>query len=421
MIPHPESAAALLENIAPIVAKAQTDWKQTAPGFRSFALFDPKETVQTRIIAGLLDPSGNHGQGEAFLKLFLEAIGEDHDIKRLEFTRIDTEVMTKCIIDDRRRIDLLISLPTGRQIAVESKAHGAKDQPNQIPAYLAYLEKVAPSHVLLYLSRNEKKPDDVEEKKWKEWTEGPIPRVRPRNYDALIGQWLKSCEEFCSRERKAPALLTFLKEFSEFSSSVDERSPLMSKETIKTVADTILMSRERLIGSVMIQNSRETVRKRLANRFLSALKRQLDTMPNEGWQCELMPEDEGYCILAVRFPHWKTFRAVFQIGPVDNRDDDNPIGIGVQGGGLNTPAQEKQCGERIREPLKGALPRGHPTLRWACYQPEFGKDMSDESVACLLYEPPPEELQRLAKLLTSIIQAVRRPVDAFEKGALATG
>jgi hypothetical protein len=49
----------------------------------------------------------------------------------------------------------------------------------------------------------------------------------------------------------------------------------MSKETIKTVADTILMSRERLIGSVMIQNSRETVRKRLANRFLSALKRQL--------------------------------------------------------------------------------------------------------------------------------------------------
>jgi hypothetical protein len=192
-MPHLESATDLLESVTPIVAEAQEKWKRIARGFNSFTLLDPKEIVQTRIIAGLLDPGGNHGQGKEFLKRFLKAIDEDHDVEGLEFTRIDTEVMTRSLEADRRRIDLLITLPTGRQIAVESKARGAGDQRGQIEDYLTHLENVAPQdNLLLYLSRNGEKPANVDHETWDGWTKGAPPKVLACDYDDLMSKWLES-------------------------------------------------------------------------------------------------------------------------------------------------------------------------------------------------------------------------------------
>jgi len=169
----------LLDATSTLASAAQDQWKATATGFRPFALFEPKEVVQTRIIAGLLDPGGSHGQGDNFLQFFLEEIGEGTGLPRaLGSSQITTEALTESIESDRRRIDLLIRLPNGRHIALESKARNAEDQPGQIKSYLDHLEVVAPkNHLLVYLSPREGKPADVDEDTWIHWTKGDLCRT----------------------------------------------------------------------------------------------------------------------------------------------------------------------------------------------------------------------------------------------------
>lgn len=98
-----ESELALLDAVGQLASTARARWKSTASGFRAFTLFDPKEVVQTRIIAALLVPRANHGQGEVFPRLFLEAIGEGNVLPdALASTEITKEVHTKSIDWDRR-------------------------------------------------------------------------------------------------------------------------------------------------------------------------------------------------------------------------------------------------------------------------------------------------------------------------------
>lgn len=47
---------------------------QLAPNFLIFDYFDTNELVLSGILADLLNPLGKHGQGEAFLKHFLNSL-----------------------------------------------------------------------------------------------------------------------------------------------------------------------------------------------------------------------------------------------------------------------------------------------------------------------------------------------------------
>ncbi|MGA1983315.1 MAG: PD-(D/E)XK nuclease family protein [Acidobacteriaceae bacterium] len=426
-MPHLESAKDLLESVTPIVAEAQEKWKRTARGFNSFTLLDPKEIVQTRIIAGLLDPRGNHGQGEEFLKRFLKAIDEDHEIESLEFTRIDMEVMTRSLEADRRRIDLLITLPTGRQIAVESKARGAGDQRGQIEDYLRHLENVAPQdNLLLYLSRKGEKPANVDQETWDGWTKGAPPKVLARDYDDLMSKWLESCEgwlkpceDFCDRE--ATPLLTFLHEFRKFSSFADERSPLMIEETTDKIATLILTNRDHVIGCIAIQNSMAAVWEKLAKRFLDALERQLKNDPrNDGWDIKQPTNEQDldwfYYYLSLESPDVKKLCVMLQILISVKQPWRATIQLGINGDVKDATRQEKLSAQHMLERLKKVLPRGGQRAKdgWPWRQDEF-EHMSCEDFACLLSYPPPEVLQRLADLLIRALQAVQQPVDAFEK------
>lgn len=89
---------------------------------------DHYEVKHSAIIAKILDPNGNHGQKDKFLKIFL------HTIKDL--TGIDT---TSCSVNteyitNEGRIDILIEDKTGKGIIIENKVY-AGDQSKQLKRY----------------------------------------------------------------------------------------------------------------------------------------------------------------------------------------------------------------------------------------------------------------------------------------------
>ena len=96
-----------------------------------------KEVIMCRMLTDLLDPKGAHGQGNAFLKGFLERV------LRLEYT--DEQLASASvhreypIPESERRIDIVIEMKS-RFIPIEVKIH-AKDQKSQCYDYWTFATK----------------------------------------------------------------------------------------------------------------------------------------------------------------------------------------------------------------------------------------------------------------------------------------
>ncbi|MFP3040578.1 PD-(D/E)XK nuclease family protein [Treponema primitia] len=93
------------------------------------------ELKHSKFIATLLDPKGAHGQGEIFLKCFLNLIDKDvpsdDDLKKIE---VDKEFSI-----ESGRIDILLHSDKF-EIINENKIY-ANDQPKQLSRYNDYLSK----------------------------------------------------------------------------------------------------------------------------------------------------------------------------------------------------------------------------------------------------------------------------------------
>lgn len=149
------------------------------------------ETDETKthsgMIVALLDPKGNHYQGEKFLKLFLDEIGYKPD-ERLEFTKVKAEHNLGPIPKDYSTggyIDILISFPSGKAIAIENKIN-AGDQPKQMYRYSLYKSEAC---TLYYLTKDGRHPgkDSLQT-----LTSDDYNVI---SYDNHILKWLEQCIE----------------------------------------------------------------------------------------------------------------------------------------------------------------------------------------------------------------------------------
>jgi hypothetical protein len=101
--------------------------KAVADEFCVFDYLRPAETPLSRMIADLLDPRGNHGQGSTFLVCFmqrLQALGctmPPDWLTRVEQATVDNEAETSFLANNARRIDIRIDLPPGFGIGIENK------------------------------------------------------------------------------------------------------------------------------------------------------------------------------------------------------------------------------------------------------------------------------------------------------------
>ena len=133
----------------------------TARRFSVFHYWGPNELALSGIIADFLDPRGKHGQGPFFLEKFLnllnqhEAINLTPSLWDLAATVVDTEVVTSENENKRRRIDILLVNPKSKWAMVIENKPWAAEQPDQVSAYQAQLEKKYrdwKTRVMIYLS-----------------------------------------------------------------------------------------------------------------------------------------------------------------------------------------------------------------------------------------------------------------------------
>lgn len=108
------------------------------------------ETSHSTILAGILNPNGNHDQGDTFLKAFLESVS--NPIWLSEFDTKTASVKTEYDTSNGR-IDILITNDKNQAIIIENKIY-APDQPKQLIRYDKFAQKTfhKGNYAILYLT-----------------------------------------------------------------------------------------------------------------------------------------------------------------------------------------------------------------------------------------------------------------------------
>ena len=124
-----------------------------------------KELAHSKLIADLLNPNGNHGQGDLFLDSFLKTLGlrdlSTYDIDLCK-TEIRTEYGISTVWDDSKgekvngRIDIFLRLKdkSGKTIAsliIENKLNGAPFGKDQLEKYRKAINEEEASDVKVYV------------------------------------------------------------------------------------------------------------------------------------------------------------------------------------------------------------------------------------------------------------------------------
>lgn len=136
--------------------------------FEILGLQTSEVRLHSAFLAELLNPEGSHGLGDKFLKAFVEEIVQN--CKPFDFDTATAQTTPEFVIgnisedyQEGGRIDLYIQDKNDHLIIIENKID-AVDQPYQLLRYHNYAEKSKElpqdNYIVLYLTRNGKKPSD---------------------------------------------------------------------------------------------------------------------------------------------------------------------------------------------------------------------------------------------------------------------
>ena len=183
--------------------------RDTTLGFNAFALVSDtyyRENFHSDIIRAILDPNEAHGEGTAFLRLFVHFLRDiashkeknggklSETLRSLEITK-DTEV-----IREEGRVDVKIKAPDWT-IIVENKINGASDMYRQIPKYIEECKKAGEEVVaVVYITAAQ--PKYPARNGWKDGDDAIVePILLPvvgftedRSIPNLAEGWIERCE-----------------------------------------------------------------------------------------------------------------------------------------------------------------------------------------------------------------------------------
>ena len=225
-----------------IATRAQAELDRiAATRFSVFGYFRERETDLSRIFADLLDPSGSHGQGDSFLRLFVAELTRQENgwpnklggvlpNVSLDGCKTHLEFWTgKGGGSDEKkgRIDIVLEIPYEEfWIGIENKPW-AGDQKGQISHYLDTLRKKSrkKNARMLYLSGDGTEPSEdawegSDDKKRDRSLCLTIPYRQNSDERLSLENWLQQCWEQCEAER----VRWFLKDLLEYIKSQFENS-----------------------------------------------------------------------------------------------------------------------------------------------------------------------------------------------------
>lgn len=215
---HRTRLRAFFVGLAPVVAVATEAQKvldrMVATQFSVFHYFGKnenrlEEARVSGIFADLLRPDGRHGQGTAFLGLFLEEI--DRGDKACIRKRRAYSSLERCSVYAEyptlagRRIDIALNLE-GMWIGIENKPW-APERCNQLQDYLTFLQQKDAKACMLYLSGDGDDAETIED--------DDHYLTIPYGYmhdGPSIAHWIAACQRRCEADK----VRWFLKDLLEY-------------------------------------------------------------------------------------------------------------------------------------------------------------------------------------------------------------
>ena len=182
-------------------------------GFNAFAIISGiyhRENLHSDVIKAFLDPKGKHGEGDRFLRAFLDYLATIDPIGK----RIVPENYSNARVErEEGRIDILISDEWSKHaIIIENKINGAGDMGRQIPRYLEYIKaKDFHCDAIIYLRLHGKGGPDRAGWSAEENAEIADLLTVVNAYDELDSDlylgWVKKCAELCKKGSDSDFLL----------------------------------------------------------------------------------------------------------------------------------------------------------------------------------------------------------------------
>jgi hypothetical protein len=260
-----ENIYKMLKQTSEIVQEHEKETKENGENFNLFSILD-RETDEVKthsaIIAELLNPNGSHGQGNTFLRHFIDSLSEKKVNNSLwekadipnKSKLTDTQVYIERNIGKYRGIDCRLDILLTNQhfqICIENKFY-AKNQEKQLERYTDYLnEDKARNKILIYLTLNGKDyPDNNEMKNGENYF--------CLSYEKDILNWLNICLSDCQN-------LPILKE------SINQYISLIKNNTNQSINFKMSKEIQQLIisngikGAEAIRNEYENVFAYLSN------------------------------------------------------------------------------------------------------------------------------------------------------------
>ena len=271
-----EHCVRLLSEIAPslLEAKKSNPERQEALRFNSFKYLRDDEIGLSNVIADLLDPHAEHGQGTTFLEAMLEVLPDPpgwlNGLHPANAFSIHVRPEHP-IPEGGGRIDITveISSATGHAcLAFENKPY-ASDLDHQVLSYLHYLHKQYGTHFLLiylppaYCWPGENSFPQAERENWKEQF-SIMPYI---GEEASLENWLAICQEKCEAER----VRSFLKDAQMFCKQQFGENPMSINPDVQFVRNYLSANPSQLRAALAVYDAWVPVRDEVCKRFLEHL------------------------------------------------------------------------------------------------------------------------------------------------------
>lgn len=232
--------------------------EQLAPDFNLFDYLRADELGFSACLASLLDPTGKHGQGPAFLDAFLKTVAQ-----KATWAKSSESCRTRTEVDANGRLDIYLEFREG-VIGIENKPW-AGDQAGQLSRYADHLKKVRPDGNWLLLFFCDREPSK----------QSITPPIEEAHFNwckyAEIVSWL----HLCAGNAKALTVRIFIEELSKFIQT--KVSGELEMSDAKETCDSILKSKSSFGAAMQISRAINSAKTKLLEKFRTDLTAQLES------------------------------------------------------------------------------------------------------------------------------------------------
>ena len=263
--------------------------RQLARRFNVLDYLRTDELGLSGVVADLLNPEGNHGQGAVFLQLLLDKVGFKVDGK-ISGSRVDVELT----IEDQSRLDIAVRIDERHCLAIENKPY-AGDQHGQVEKYLKWLKQYD-KHMLIYLSRTGGGPAEhsIGKADLAKLREHDDPRrfaIMPYHSAAdlddgfndfrlpfSLADWLSDCRKSCDVDR----LRWFLREAETFCQRQFGGNAMTDTES-SVIEKFVLDDGRNVETAIAVHESWPDIKKKICRDFLKTVRGNLSKKMESLW------------------------------------------------------------------------------------------------------------------------------------------